>query len=96
MIVDAVYNEFQISMKYQEKRKGNPSSEVHTEDGKDVEAHVTQWQEQEFTEITKKSCAKFMAEKDHNFRHGADRARVQKYSHHQYLGWQDVIQGLRR
>ncbi len=66
--------------------------EVHWQmkDDQDVEARVMQWQElkqhdivqqrqeQELTEIIKKSYAKIMAEEDHNFRHGADRARVQQ------------------
>ena len=96
MIADAVYNESQIGI------------EVQMKDDKDVEAHVTQWQEltqhdivqqrqeQELTEIIKKSYAKIMAEEDHNFRHGADRARVPQYTHHQYLGWQECDGGLKK
>jgi hypothetical protein len=62
--------------------------EVQMKDGKDVEAHVTQWQElkrheivqqgqeQEVTEIVK-SYANVMEEEEHNFRVGADKgARV--------------------
>ena len=76
MIADSVYNESQIGI------------EVQMKDDKDVEAHVTQWQElkqhdivqqrqeQELTEIIKKSYAKIMAEEDHNFLYGADRERV--------------------
>jgi hypothetical protein len=72
MIADSVYNESQIDI------------EVQMKDDKDVEAHVTQWQElkqhdivqqrqkQELNEMIKKSYDKIMAEKDHNFRHGAD------------------------
>ncbi len=41
------------------------------------------------TETIKKSYAQIMAEEDHKFRYGADRARVQQYTHHQYLGWQE-------
>ena len=37
-----------------------------------------------------------MAEEDHNFRHGADRARVPQYTHHQYLGWQECDGGLKK
>jgi hypothetical protein len=88
MIADSIYSESQIGL------------EMEMKDNKDVEAHVTQWQElkqhdivqqrqeQELTEIIKKSYAKIMAEEDHNFRHRADRARVPQYTHHQYLGWQ--------
>ncbi len=55
--------------------------EVQMKDDKDVEAHVTKWQElkqhdivqqrqeQVLTEIIKKLYAKIMAEEDHNFRH---------------------------
>ena len=87
MIADAVYNESQIGI------------EVQMKGDKDVEAHVTQWQElkqqdivqqrqeQELTEIIKKSHAKIVAEEDHNFRHGANRARLPQYTHHQYLGF---------
>jgi hypothetical protein len=55
MIVDAVYNESQIGLKYQEELKDNlclgvqyrmkKPDEVQMKDDKDVEAHVTQWQE---------------------------------------------------
>jgi hypothetical protein len=37
-----------------------------------------------------------MAEEDHNFRHGADRARLPQYTHHQYLGWQECDGGLKK
>jgi hypothetical protein len=96
MIADAVYNESQIGL------------EMEMKDDKDVEAHVTQWQElkqhdivqqrqeQELTEIIKKSHAKIMAEEDHNFRHGAERARLPQYTHHQYLGWQECDGGLKK
>jgi hypothetical protein len=82
--------------------------EVQIKDDKDVEAHVTQWQElkehdivqqrqeQEFTEIIKKAYAKIMAEEDHNFRHGADGAREQQYTYHQHLGWQECDGGLKK
>jgi hypothetical protein len=76
MIADSIYSESQIGL------------EMEMKDDKDVEAHVTQWQElkqhdivqqrqdQELTEIITKSHAKMiMAEEDHNFRHRADRAR---------------------
>jgi hypothetical protein len=68
MIADAVYNESQFDSQI--------GIEVQMKDDKDVEAHVTQWQElkqhdivqqrqeQEFTEIIKKSYAKIMAEED--------------------------------
>ncbi len=96
MIADAVYNDSQIGI------------EVQMKDDKGVEAHVTQWQElkqhdivqqrqeQELTEIIKKWYAKIMAEEDHNFRHGADRARLLQYTHHQYLGWQECDGGLKK
>ncbi len=96
LIADAVYNESQIG------------TEVQMKDDKDVEAHVTQWQElkqhdivqqrqeQELTDIIKNSYANIMAEEDHNFRHGADRARVQQYTHHQYLVWQECDGGLKK
>jgi hypothetical protein len=48
------------------------------------------------TEIIKNSYAKIMAEEDHNFRHGADRARVLQYTHNQYLGWQECDGGLKK
>jgi len=96
MIADSIYNESQIGL------------EMEMKDDKDVEAHVTQWQElkqhdivqqrqeQELTEIIKKSHAKIMAEEDHNFRHGAERARLPQYTHHQYLGWQECDGGLKK
>ena len=96
MIADSIYNESQIGL------------EMEMKDDKDVEAHVTKWQElkqhdivqqrqeQELTEIIKKSYAKIMAEEDHNFRHGADRARLPQYTHHQYLGWQECDGGLKK
>jgi hypothetical protein len=37
-----------------------------------------------------------MAEQDYNFRHRADRARVQQYTHNQYLGWQECDGGLKK
>ncbi len=96
LIADAVYNESQIGI------------EVRMKDDKDVKAHVTQWQEQkqhdivqqtqeqELTEIIEKSYAEIMAEEDHNFRHGTDRARLPQYTHHQYLGWQECDGGLKK
>ncbi len=93
MIANAVYNESQISIEIQMK---------------DVEAHVTQWQElkqhdivqqrQEkvLAEIIKNSYAKIMAEEDLDFRHGADRASLPQYTHHQYLGWQECDGGLKK
>ncbi len=97
MIADSVYNESQIGL------------EIQMKDDKDVEDHVTQWQElkqhdivqqrqdQELTEIITKSHAKMiMAEEDHNFRHGADNARLPQYTYHQYLGWQECDGGLKK
>ncbi len=96
LIADAVYNESQFGL------------EMEMKDDKDVEAHVTQWQElkqhdivqqqqeKELTEIIKKSHAKIMAEEDHNLRHGAERARLLQYTHHQYLGWQECDGGLKK
>jgi hypothetical protein len=96
MIADSVYNESQIGL------------EMEMKDDKDVEAHVTQWQElkqhdivqqrqeQELTEIIKKSYAKIMAEEDHNFRHEKGRAGVPQYTHHQNLGWQECDGGLKK
>ncbi len=85
--------------KYQEEMKANPRLEVQMKDDKmskpmlrnkqELKSHdiVQQRQEQVLTEIIKKSYAKITTEEDHNFRHGADRARVPQYTHHQYLGW---------
>ncbi len=37
-----------------------------------------------------------MAEEDHNYRHGADRARLLQYTHQQYLGWQECDGRLKK
>ncbi len=85
--------------KYQDEMKANPSLEVQMKDdkmskpmlrnGQELKSHdiVQQRQEQELTEIIKKSYAKITTEEDCYFRHGADRARVPQYTHHLYLCW---------